>query len=132
MAQKRRSLLPLALLLPLGALVGMASVLTGTGGPLILLPLLIGWKGTTVNRKVLVGCSAALSGSLVVAAVASTLAEGLRPDAGLALLIGGCAFFGAVVGIRVLEVVSREQLQAAMTVLLVAVAVLTITLSATD
>ena len=50
----------------------------------------------------------------------------------LALLIAPCAVIGMATGARILQVASREALQAAMTVLLLAVAALTISKAATD
>ena len=121
-----------AVLAAVGSLVGLASVLTGTGGPLILIPILLTWKGADMNRKVIVGCSSVMAGFLVCAAVASLLAAGVTPDAGLVLIIAPCAISGIAVGARVLQIASREFLQAAMTVLLLAVAALTIGKAATE
>jgi len=121
-----------AVLAAVGSLVGLASVLTGTGGPLILIPILLTWKGADMNRKVIVGCSSVTAGFLVCAAVASLLAAGVTPDAGLVLIIAPCAISGIAVGARVLQIASREFLQAAMTVLLLAVAALTIGKAATE
>jgi uncharacterized membrane protein YfcA len=115
-----------AVLAAVGSLVGLASVLTGTGGPLILIPILLTWKGADMNKKVIVGCSSVTAGFLVCAAVVSLLAAGVTPDAGLVLIIAPCAISGIAVGARVLQIASREFLQAAMTVLLLAVAALTI------
>lgn len=121
-----------AVLAAVGSLVGLASVLTGTGGPLILIPILLTWKGADMNRKVIVGCSSVTAGFLVCAAVASLLAAGVTPDAGLVLIIAPCAISGIAVGARVLQIASREFLQAAMTILLLAVAALTIGKAATE
>jgi uncharacterized membrane protein YfcA len=122
----------LVVLAAVGSLVGLASVLTGTGGPLILIPILLTWKGADANRKVIVGCSSVTAGFLVCAAVASLLAAGVTPDAGLVLIIAPCAISGIAVGARLLQIASREFLQAAMTVLLLAVAALTIGKAATE
>ena len=121
-----------AVLAAVGSLVGLASVLTGTGGPLILIPILLTWKGADMNKKVIVGCSSVTAGFLVCAAVVSLLAAGVTPDAGLVLIIAPCAISGIAVGARVLQIASREFLQAAMTVLLLAVAALTIGKAATE
>jgi uncharacterized membrane protein YfcA len=115
-----------------GLLVGCASVLTGTGGPLILIPILMTWKGAEMNRKVIVGCTSVMAGFLACAATASLLAAGVTPDAGLVLLIAPCAISGIAVGARLLQIASREFLQAAMTVLLLAVAALTISKAAAE
>ena len=47
-------------------------------------------------------------------------AAGVTPDAGLVLIIAPCAISGIAVGARVLQIASREFLQAAMTALLLA------------
>ena len=121
------------ILAAMGLVIGCASVLTGTGGPLILIPVLLTWKGDeAISRKVIVGCSSVLAACLVVSAVIAMTATGVRPDAGLALLIAPCAVIGMATGARILQVASREALQAAMTVLLLAVAALTISKAATD
>lgn len=123
----------MAILAAMGLVIGCASVLTGTGGPLILIPVLLTWKGDeAISRKVIVGCSSVLAACLVVSAVIAMTATGVRPDAGLALLIAPCAVIGMATGARILQVASREALQAAMTVLLLAVAALTISKAATD
>ena len=122
----------MAALAALGLLVGVASVLTGTGGPLILIPILATWRGDDSNRKVIVGCASVTAGFLACAAAASLLAAGVAPDAGLVMILAPCAISGIAVGARVLQIASREFLQAAMTVLLLAVAALTITKAATN
>jgi len=122
----------MAILAAMGLLIGCASVLTGTGGPLILIPVLLTWKGDErISRKVIVGCSSVLAACLVTAAVISMSATGVRPDVGLTLLIAPCAIVGMATGARILQVASREFLQAAMTTLLLAVAALTISKAAT-
>ena len=122
----------MAILAAMGLLIGCASVLTGTGGPLILIPVLLTWKGDErISRKVIVGCASVLAACLVTAAVISMSATGVRPDVGLTLLIAPCAIVGMATGARILQVASREFLQAAMTTLLLAVAALTISKAAT-
>ena len=123
----------MAILAAMGLFIGCASVLTGTGGPLILIPVLLTWKGDErISRKVIVGCASVLAACLVTAAVISMSATGVRPDVGLTLLIAPCAIVGMATGARILQVASREFLQAAMTTLLLAVAALTISKAATD
>jgi len=39
----------------IGLMTGLGSVLTGTGGPLIFMPVVLMWKGSAVHPKVLVG-----------------------------------------------------------------------------
>ena len=123
----------MAILAAMGLFIGCASVLTGTGGPLILIPVLLTWKGDErISRKVIVGCASVLAACLVTAAVISMSATGVRPDVGLTLLIAPCVIVGMATGARILQVASREFLQAAMTTLLLAVAALTISKAATD
>lgn len=122
----------MATLAAIGLFVGCASVLTGTGGPLILIPVLMTWKGAEMNRKVIVGCTSVTAGFLACAATVSLLAAGVTPDAGLVLLIAPCAISGIAVGARLLQIASREFLQTAMTVLLLAVAALTISKAAAE
>ena len=122
----------MAILAAMGLFIGCASVLTGTGGPLILIPVLLMWKGDErISRKVIVGCASVLAACLVTAAVISMSVTGVRPDVGLTLLIAPCAIVGMATGARILQVASREFLQAAMTTLLLAVAALTISKAAT-
>lgn len=122
----------MAILAAMGLFIGCASVLTGTGGPLILIPVLLTWKGDErISRKVIVGCASVLAACLVTAAVISMSATGVRPDVGLTLLIAPCVIVGMATGARILQVASREFLQAAMTTLLLAVAALTISKAAT-
>ena len=123
----------MAILAAMGLFIGCASVLTGTGGPLILIPVLLMWKGDErISRKVIVGCASVLAACLVTAAVISMSVTGVRPDVGLTLLIAPCAIVGMATGARILQFASREFLQAAMTTLLLAVAALTISKAATD
>ena len=116
----------LVVLFCIGLVTGVTSVLTGTGGMLVFLPQLRAWKGSSINPKVVVGCAMVMSSFLAVAAIASTLANGLRPDGGLVLLVGGCAVAGVVCGAKVLEIASRETLQVWITAVLLVVAALVI------
>jgi uncharacterized membrane protein YfcA len=125
----RREMLALAVL---GVLVGCASVLTGTGGPLIFIPSLMTMKGENLSRKIVVGCSSVLSGFLACAASASMLITGTRPDPGLTLLMAPCAIGGIVIGARVLQIASREFLQGSLTVLLLAIAALVLSKAALE
>ena len=122
----------MAILAAMGLLIGCASVLTGTGGPPHFHPGFAHVEGGRADqqegdrrvRPVLAAC-------LVTAAVISMSATGVRPDVGLTLLIAPCAIVGMATGARILQVASREFLQAAMTTLLLAVAALTISKAAT-
>ena len=116
----------LSVMLVLGLVTGFVSVLTGTGGPLVMLPMILAWKGKQLDRKLVVGSTAPLSATLVTAAAISTVADGLRPDLILAIIVCGCSLCGIVVGVRVLQLASRGLLQGSMALLLLAIAVLTI------
>jgi len=111
---------------------GLGSVLTGTGGPLIYLPIVLTWKAQSVNPKTIIGASAMLSTFLVIAAVISLLVNAqLAPDWGLCIIIMVSSLIGVTVGVRILQIASRDKLQLAMAVLLVGVGVLTLVQGAT-
>jgi uncharacterized membrane protein YfcA len=93
----------------IGVVVGMLSVLTGTGGPISFLPIVVLWKGK-VNRKVMLAMSSIQSVFLGIAAIVSTTARGKKPDPGLVLLILPCGLVGVALGVRVLKYFSREWL----------------------
>lgn len=120
----------MAVMFVLGLVTGLVSVLTGTGGPLMMLPMLLVWKGSNLNRKVMLASTSVLSVSLSCMAVISTVADGLRPDGLLSLIVGVCGVAGVFLGVRVLELASRELLQGVMAIVLLAIAALTITQAA--
>ena len=122
----------LCIVFVIGLITGFGSVLTGTGGPLIFLPIVLTWKGSSVNPKTVIGASTVMAVFLSVAAVISTLASGLRPDFGLVLLLMAFSLVGIFIGVRVLELVSRDTLQICMAVLLLSIAVVTIVQAAHD
>ena len=112
----------LFILFIIGVLVGLISVLTGTGGPITFLPMVIMWKGEIVHRKVLVALSAVMSAALGTGAIISTLASGIdQPDGGLCLLITSFALIGVCIGVRLLEIVKRETLQLGMGLMLLGI-----------
>ena len=112
----------LVILFIIGVLVGLISVLTGTGGPITFLPMVIVWKGDIVHRKVLITLSAVMSAALGTGAIISTLATGIdKPDGGLCLLITSFALIGVCIGVRLLEFIRRETLQLGMGFLLLAI-----------
>ena len=123
----------LCILFVIGLATGLGSVLTGTGGPLIFLPIVLTWKASTVNPKTIIGTSGILAACLLTAAVTTMLATTeLRPDWGLCIITMVASLIGVTIGVRVLEMVSRQTLQLAMAVLLLAVAVMTIYQGATS
>ena len=113
-------------MLALGLVTGFLSVMTGTGGPLVMLPMILAWKGRQLDRKLIVGSTAPLSATLVTAAAISTVADGLRPDLILAIIVCVCSLTGLIIGVRILQLASRAVLQGSMALLLLAIAVLTI------
>ena len=124
--------LELCILFIIGLFTGLGSVLTGTGGPLIYLPIVLTWKAKSVNPKTIIGASAMLSTFLVIAAVISLLVNAqLAPDWGLCIIIMVSSLIGVTVGVRILQIASRDKLQLAMAVLLVGVGVLTLVQGAT-
>ena len=113
------------LLFSIGVVVGMLSVLTGTGGPISFLPIVVLWKGK-VNRKVMLSMSAIQSVFLGIAAIVSTTARGKKPDPGLVLLILPCGLVGVALGVRVLKYFSREWLTLFIGTILLAVGSFTV------
>ena len=113
------------LLFGIGVVVGMLSVLTGTGGPISFLPIVVLWKGK-VNRKVMLSMSSIQSVFLGIAAIVSTTARGKKPDPGLVLLILPCGLVGVALGVRVLKYFSREWLTLFIGTILLAVGSFTV------
>lgn len=83
-----------ALAVPIGAVVGFCSALTGTGGPVILMPILL---ALGVPALTAVAASQAVQVPLVVFAVLGYAPHG-AVDFGLGTLIGVIAAAGAAVG----------------------------------
>jgi uncharacterized protein len=103
-----------------GAVTGFASALTGTGGPLVLAPMLL-WRGTPVLTAI--GLSQAIQLPVSVAATAGNLYNG-----NLDLRLGGSLALGMPLGIwlgsKLSRALSREALQRAVSLLLIAAGVL--------
>jgi hypothetical protein len=119
--------LEICILSIIGLMTGVGSVLTGTGGPLIYLPIVLTWKAKSVSPKSIIGASAVLSTCLVVAAIVSLVVSAeLQPDWGLCIIIMVSSLIGVTVGVRILQLVSRDKLQLAMAVILVGVGVVTL------
>lgn len=93
--------IPTARLATIGAVTAFASVITGTGGPLVLIPLLI-WQQLPVLTAVGLGQVIQVPISLVAtAANLSVGAMDLKLGAVLALALGVGCWFGASVAHRV-------------------------------
>lgn len=106
-----------ATLLFVGVLVGLGSALTGTGGPVLVLPLLM-----LLRQPVLFAVVAAQAIQLPVALASSTVhaIEG-RLDLRLALLAGLLMLAGSIAGQRAAARLDTRQLQRLVSLLLLAV-----------
>lgn len=104
-------------LLAVGVVVGMGSALTGTGGPVLVLPLLM-----LLRQPVLFAVVAAQAIQLPVALASSTVhaIEG-RLDLRLALLFGLLMLAGSIAGQRAATRLDTLQLQRLVSLLLLAV-----------
>lgn len=111
------ALLSPATLLALGALVGLGSALTGTGGPVLVLPLLM-LLGQPVGFAVV----AAQAIQLPVA-LASSMVHAIegRLEPRLALLAGVLMLLGSIAGQRAATRLDRRQLQRLVSLLLLSV-----------
>lgn len=100
----------------LGAVVGLGSALTGTGGPVLLLPLLM-----LLRQPLVFAVAAAQAVQLPVAISASTVhALAGRLDWRLALMCGLLLMIGSLAGQRAARRLPVAQLQRAVAVLLLA------------
>lgn len=104
-------------LLVLGALVGLGSALTGTGGPVLVIPLLM-----LMRQPVLFAVVAAQAIQLPVALASSAVhaLEG-RLDPRLAVICGGLMLIGSIAGQRAAAGLNMGQLQRMVSMLLLAV-----------
>ncbi|SFN01449.1 sulfite exporter TauE/SafE family protein [Variovorax sp. OV329] len=116
-AHPAHALLPPAALVGVGALVGIGSALTGTGGPVLVIPLLM-----LLGQPVLFAVIAAQAIQLPVALSSSTVhALAGRLDLGLALLCGVLMLAGSIAGQRMAMRLDTRQLQRLVSGLLLAV-----------
>jgi uncharacterized membrane protein YfcA len=104
-------------LLALGTLVGLGSALTGTGGPVLVIPLLM-----LLRQPVAFAVVAAQAVQFPVALASSTVhaIEG-RLDLSLAVLCGGLMLLGSIAGQRAAGELDVRQLQRMVSLLLLAV-----------
>jgi uncharacterized membrane protein YfcA len=101
----------------IGAVTGFGSALSGTGGPLILIPILI-WLDVPVLTAI--GLSQAIQLPIALLATAGNFFSGnLNPTLGL-LLAAGLAI-GTFVGARIAHAVPRKALRRAVAMVLVIV-----------
>jgi uncharacterized membrane protein YfcA len=120
-AARWRALAPLSLAL-IGAGVGFASAITGTGGPLLLVPLLI-WLDLPILA--VVGLSQAAQVPIALMATAGNLVDGVFDIMLVALLSGG-VIVGSWAGARVAHALPTVFLTRLVGVVLLAVGALLI------
>lgn len=110
-------LLPMPFLAALGVLVGVGSALTGTGGPVLLLPLLM-----LCRQPLPFAVVAAQAIQLPVALTSSAVhAAAGRLDWRLAAVCGVVMLAGSIAGQRVAQGLDRQRLQRIVSSLLLAV-----------
>lgn len=105
--------------LPIGALTGFASALTGTGGPMVLTPILL-WRGVPILTAVLLGQLVQLP--IALTATAGNLYMG-NVDVGAGIGIGLMLVPGAFLGRRVAQSLPLVALSRIVAVTLVAAGV---------
>lgn len=86
----------------IGTVVGFGSAMTGTGGPLLLVPLLV-WLRMPILMTI--GLSQAIQLPIAILATAANLRYG-RLDLHLGLLLSGALLVGSIAGARLAHVVS--------------------------
>ncbi len=106
-----------ALLIGLGGVTGFASALTGTGGPLVLIPLLL-WLDTSVLTSI--GLAQAIQIPIALLATLTNAWTGTL-DVSLGLMLGAGLVFGTWAGARLAHSVPRATLKTVVAWLLVAV-----------
>ncbi|BBH69957.1 hypothetical protein ACTI_66420 [Actinoplanes sp. OR16] len=116
-----------ALAVVTGAAVGFCSALTGTGGPVFLIPVLLSLGVPAVEA---VAAGQLIQLPLVAFATSGYALQG-SVDAGLGCLIGVLAAAGVVVGARIALRVRRLERFAAMTLVGFGLLVLTLTVAST-
>ena len=118
-AVAERRLAPAALVV-VGAVTGVLSAISGTGGPLVLLPILLSLKLPTLAA---VGLSQAAQIPIAILATVGNFAYG-DPDVSFGVALGLGLAAGTLVGAKIAHAVSREALTRAAAILLVAVGAL--------
>eukprot|EP01062_Namystynia_karyoxenos_P055484 TRINITY_DN4634_c0_g1_i1.p1 TRINITY_DN4634_c0_g1~~TRINITY_DN4634_c0_g1_i1.p1 ORF type:complete len:457 (+),score=82.72 TRINITY_DN4634_c0_g1_i1:117-1373(+) len=110
-----------ALLGCVGAVVGFASSITGTGGPLLFLPVVFALR-PHMKPHAAIGVSKAYVVALVHAAAVGTLVFG-HADVGLSGILCGVLIAGVIIGARVAIRVSPVRLKVATAVCLVVIGI---------
>jgi hypothetical protein len=116
----RKTALSKGWLVGLGAFVGFGSALTGTGGPLLLVPLLV-WMRVPILTTI--GLSQVIQVPIAALATAGNVAFGLL-DIKLGALLAVALLAGAILGARAAHVVSGAVLTRFVGVLMLAVGAL--------
>lgn len=101
----------------IGAVTGVASAMTGTGGPLVLVPILM-WLQLPVLTAI--GLSQAIQLPIAVLATAGNVYAGSL-DVSLGLLIGAGLSLGTWAGAKLAHAVPRSVLRAIVSVVLIGV-----------
>jgi len=104
----------------IGAATGLLSALTGTGGPLVLLPMLMALQAPVLTS---LGLAQAIQLPIAAAATAGNLFAGLL-DVRLGLTLAGGIALGTWVGAKAAHRLPTELLRRAVAVLLVLVGAL--------
>lgn len=112
-----------AALVAIGAVTGFGSALTGTGGPLLLVPLLV-WMGQPV--LVSIGLSQVIQVPISVLATAGNAAYG-RVDLVLALMVAALLMIGVAAGARLAHTISAAALKHVVAWVMVGVGILIVT-----
>jgi uncharacterized membrane protein YfcA len=112
--------LPPAALTAVGAVTGVLSAISGTGGPLVLVPILLALKLPTLAA---VGLSQAAQIPIAILATIGNFAYG-DPNVSFGVALGLGLAAGTLAGAKIAHAVSREALTRGAAVLLVAVGAL--------
>ncbi len=110
------------LIVLLGFLTGLGSALTGTGGPVLLVPVLM-----FMNVQALAAIAASQAAQIPVAAAAA-IGFGLFGDVDLVLgtILGVVQSVGVIIGARIAHTMEPDQLRRIVAIALVAVAIIMI------
>jgi uncharacterized protein len=104
----------------IGLVTGFGSALTGTGGPLLLVPILV-WLGQPVLLSI--GLSQVIQVPISILATIGNFSFG-QVDVGLALLVAVLLMIGVTIGARLAHAISAKALKRAIAWVMVGVGVL--------
>lgn len=120
LAQKKAKTLGAVALVTIGVVTGALSAITGTGGPLVLAPILI-WLGAPTLSAI--GLSQAAQIPIAILATIGNFSYG-QPDVSQGVVLGLCLAAGAWVGAKVAHVLPRRTLERVTATVLLLVGVL--------